>query len=325
VGRSPESVLLTPGGGRRRIGSVKIPRRLFALGFALCCLLGAHAEQPKPILSILDLKTSGVSKSDADVLLDYLSSDLVESGEYTVIDRSQRETVLKEIEFSQSDCTDEACQLRIGKLLSANRIVIGSIGKLEQTYLLNLKMIEVETGKLLKAVSGQYKGMSEMISDGKNLVRSLLGQAVGAETAKQSIPDEAPQPPVKESTVKESTVTAPPAKTAPVLRPAPADVSRAALARARFMKGGYSFALPGLGQIANGNTLRGLLYLGIEVGTYGYFGYKASQGELMSDPSPAQIIPLIVLLLGNRLVSCIDAAITAKPDVWVILGPRTAR
>ncbi len=313
--------MLTPGGDRRTIGKVKSLKRGFAVVLALCCVLGAHAEQPKPILSILDLKTSGVSKTDADVLLDYLSSDVVESGEYTVIDRSQRETVLKEIEFSQSDCTDEACQLRIGKLLSANRIVIGSVGKLEQTYLLTLKMVEVETGRLLKAVSGQYKGMGEMIAEGKNLVRSLVGPAGRTEMAEQPaqeaqpIPDETPQPAVTEQ----------PAKTTPVLGPAPADVSRAALARARFMKGGYSFALPGLGQIANGNILRGLLYLGIEVGTYGYFGYKASRDELPTNPSAGQIIPLIVLLLGNRLVSCVDAVITAKPDVWVILGPRPAR
>lgn len=303
---TPESVLLTPGGGWRRIEPVKMPRRMLTLGFALCCILGAHAEQPKPVLSILDLKTSGVSKADADVLLDYLSADVVESGDYTVIDRSQRETVLKEIEFSQSDCTDEACQL--------------SIGKLDQTYVLNLKMIEVETRRLVKAVSGQYKGMGEMIADGKNLVKSLIGQAAVAETAKQPIPDETPQP-----AVTESTVAAPPAKTAPVPRQAPADVSRAALARPRFMKGGYSFVLPGLGKIANGNVLRGLLYLGVGVGTYGYFGYKASRDELPSDPTPAQIIPLIVLLLGNRLVSSVDAAITAKSDVRVILGPRKPR
>ena len=279
---------------------------------ALCCTLGAHAQQSKPILSILDLRTSGVSKADADVLLDYLSSHVVESGEYTVIDRSQRETVLKEIEFSQSDCTDEACQLRIGRLLSASRIVIGSVGKLEQIYLLNLKIIEVETGKLLKAVSGQYESMGKMIGDGKSLVRSLIGQADRAETARASAA-------TKETTPADATSSAVPtvpAKTAPVVRAAPVDSSRAALARARFMKGGYSFALPGLGQIANGNTL---------LGTLGYVGYKASQGGLPTNPAARDLAPLIVLFLGNRLVSCIDAVITAKPDVWVILGPRTSR
>ncbi|MCX7040854.1 MAG: hypothetical protein NT005_17180 [Spirochaetes bacterium] len=306
---------MTTLGSRRTIGEVIGSKRACFVVLTLCCTLGAHAEQPKPILSILDLRTSGVSKADADVLLDYLSSHLVESGAYTIIDRSQRETVLKEIEFSQSDCTDEACQLRIGKLLSANRIVIGSVGKLDQIYLLTLKMIEVETGKLLKAVSGKYKSMGEMISDGKDLVRRLLDPAGGAEVTEQPAKAAEKAPPAAE----------PPAKTAPVVRTAPVDPSRAALARARFMKGGYSFALPGLGQIANGNALRGLLYLGIEVGTFGYFGYKASQGGLPTNPSARDIAPIIVLLLGNRLVSCVDAVITAKPDVWVILGPRTSR
>jgi hypothetical protein len=47
--------------------------------------------------------------------------------------------------------------------------------------------------------------------------------------------------------------------------------------------------------------------------------------RLHRNPSAGQIIPFILVLLGNRLVSCIDAVITAKPDVWPILGPRTAR
>jgi hypothetical protein len=311
---------------------MKSPYRLFVVFLALCCTLCAHAQQPKPILSVLDLRTSGVSKADADVLLDYLSSHVVESGEYTVIDRSQRETVLKEIEFSQSDCTDEACQLRIGKLLSANRIVIGSVGKLEQIYLLNLKMIEVETGRLLKAVSGQYESMGEMIGDGKTLVVSLVGPVGQAQIAElpAATTEEKPsaadgQDTQRPTEAKSALIPAPPAKMAPVVRTAPVDSSRVVLARARFMKGGYSFALPGLGQIANGNALRGLLYLGVEVGTLGYAGYKASQGGLPTNPTARDLAPFIVLFLGNRLVSCIDAVITAKPDVWVILGPRTAR
>jgi hypothetical protein len=246
------------------MGGMENVRKAIIAVLLLCCALCAHAQQARPILSILDLRTSGVSKADADVLLDYLSSHVVESGEYTVIDRSQRETVLKEIEFSQSDCTDEACQLRIGKLLSANRIVIGSVGKLDQVYLLNLKMIEVETGRLMKAVSGRYESMGKMIGDGGTLVASLIGPIGQAQAA---------EPPAE---AKSALIPAPPAKTAPAVRTTPVDPSRAALARARFMKGGYSFALPGLGQIANGNTVRGLLYHGIDLGYLGWCGYLAS-------------------------------------------------
>jgi hypothetical protein len=174
----------------------------FILVLSLSCAMRAYALEQKPILSILDLRISGVSKSDADVLIDFLSSHLLESGEYTLVDRSQREAVLKEIEFSQSDCTDEACQLQIGKLLSANQIVVGSIGKLEQTYLLNLQIVDVETGRLLKAVSGQYESMEEMIANARSLVRSLIeteeSAARQAITAKKEQPEVEKQPPTPE-------------------------------------------------------------------------------------------------------------------------------
>ncbi len=109
-------------------------KKLFNLVFLLLCLLTPDVmfAQDTPIISVLDFKASGISKVEAEILVDYISSHIVESGKYIVIDRMQRETILEEIEFSASDCVDEKCQIELGRLLlganPAERVVCGQTG-----------------------------------------------------------------------------------------------------------------------------------------------------------------------------------------------------
>ena len=72
------------------------------------------AQEPKaqPILAVLDFTVSGISAGEGGLFCDVLTSHLVRSGAYRVIDRRERDAILKEIEFSVSDCSDERCQRR---------------------------------------------------------------------------------------------------------------------------------------------------------------------------------------------------------------------
>ena len=65
----------------------------------------------KPLISVLDFRTSGISQAEVEVFVDFLSSHIIETGKFRVIDRMQREALLKEMEFSYDDCTDEGCPL----------------------------------------------------------------------------------------------------------------------------------------------------------------------------------------------------------------------
>ncbi len=89
-------------------------------------------------------------------------------------DRGHRDGLLKEIEYSNSDCTDEQCQLEIGRMLSADRIIVGSIGKAGSRYLLNAKLIEVETAEAVRTSYQIYHSMDELVNGCEGLIGSLL-------------------------------------------------------------------------------------------------------------------------------------------------------
>jgi sulfatase modifying factor 1 len=145
---------------------------LFLYTFAPNSLLAQDGNTP--IIAVLDFGRSGISEAETRILVDYISSYIVESGKYTVIDRTQRETILEEIEFSISDCVEEACQM--GKLLSANQIVVGSLGQIGERYLLNIKLIEVETGITLSTASGKFDSVEDLIDNAEGLTLRLIGE-----------------------------------------------------------------------------------------------------------------------------------------------------
>jgi len=68
-------------------------------------------------------------------IITLLSSALFRTDKFTVIDVGQWAAILSEMEFSNSGCSDESCQLEIGKLLSSEMIVVGDITKVGSRYL----------------------------------------------------------------------------------------------------------------------------------------------------------------------------------------------
>ena len=130
---------------------------------------------PLPLITVLDFSIENMPKSDGRLIVDLLFSALVSARRFRVLDRGQRDNILKEVEFSLSVCADEKCQLEIGRLLAADRIVVGSLGKVGQRYILNAKMLDVRTGE---AMSTAYKlfGTLEELVDGAENVALVLSE-----------------------------------------------------------------------------------------------------------------------------------------------------
>jgi TolB-like protein len=95
----------------------------------------------------IDFAAENMSISDSRLIVDRMFHYLVSQRKFKVVDKKSRDEVLGEIEFSQSNCVDEACQLQIGKLLSIDFIIVGSIGRLSTRYIINAKMLRVETSE----------------------------------------------------------------------------------------------------------------------------------------------------------------------------------
>lgn len=139
------------------------------------------AQQAVKRIAVLELQGQGVSEAEARTLTDRLRSRLVNTQVFQVLEREQMDDVLNEQGFQQSGCVSDECLVEIGRLVGVEQMVGGSIGKIGQTYTLDLRIIDVTSGRILKTVSEDYRG------DADGLLEVL-------ETAAQKIAGEKVQP-----------------------------------------------------------------------------------------------------------------------------------
>lgn len=169
--------------------------RPLVLLLALICILALPAfSQSKSVITVLDFKTDGVSDKEMRSIIELLSSALFNKGKFQVIDVTQRETLLKEVEFSSSECSDESCQLKIGQMLAAEMIVVGNIGKVGSRFLMSAKILETETARTHSAADGIYTSLDGVVDALPDLAKKLAGistQSAPAAAAKE--PEKKPE------------------------------------------------------------------------------------------------------------------------------------
>ena len=98
-------------------------------------------------VAIIDLEPIGVSANDAKALTQRLTSQMIQIGKYTIVERSEMKRLLDEQKFQYSGCVDVACAVEIGKMLGAKTMVVGSVSKVGTVYSVDARMIDVKSAE----------------------------------------------------------------------------------------------------------------------------------------------------------------------------------
>jgi len=122
----------------------------------LAALPASAADAPSvPTVAILYFDYQG--KTDELGMLrkglaQMLVSDLAGGPSFAVVERERLEEVLAEQKLSRSASFDAATAARIGRLLGARFLVLGGFFDLAGTLRVDARVVEVETGKVVKSV-----------------------------------------------------------------------------------------------------------------------------------------------------------------------------
>lgn len=107
---------------------------------------------PKKIIAIIDFDViRGHDKSIGIISMESLTTSLVESGQFNVVERNKLKTVLKELELGASGLTDAQKANKLGKLLQADIILTGTFADMGGFWNANLRLINVSTGLIVSA------------------------------------------------------------------------------------------------------------------------------------------------------------------------------
>jgi TolB-like protein len=133
----------------------------FLLGFVMLWVgFGrAFAAEP-PTVAVLYFDYSG---QDPDLgvlrkgLAQMLISDLSAADSVRIVERDRLEEVLAELKLQSTGKIDPKSAARVGKLLGARYLVLGGYFDLQGVLRVDARIVEVETGRVLKSIGANGK------------------------------------------------------------------------------------------------------------------------------------------------------------------------
>lgn len=139
--------------------------------FFLAMLIAVYPQSNKITLGILNFDNNSVMDKDkleplSKGLASMLSTELEQIQAFKIVERQRLNDILNELKFQQSGAADPATIQKIGKIIGARALLLGSFvnfygGKLR----IDVRIVEVETGLTKKAeeVTGDIEDMFELI------------------------------------------------------------------------------------------------------------------------------------------------------------------
>jgi TolB-like protein len=132
--------------------------------------------QNLPLIAVIPLRSlGGVSQEQANTVTSLLETGLVKSTMFQVVEKSEIAEVLAAQEYSSEEYMDETFAIRVGKLVSAGQIVLGTLSRLGNRYFLTAKIIDVATGRTLKAEKEEADSLETIASQAEILGYRLAG------------------------------------------------------------------------------------------------------------------------------------------------------
>lgn len=146
----------------------------------MCLAISAMAEsRPMAAIAVLPFNARSLDTDAVDGIVSAMGSELINTGKFRVMERSQMQEILKEQGFQQSGaCDGSECAVQMGKLLAVSHIVVGTIAKVGSTYTLTAKLVSVETGEVIRSTTRNSRAsVDAVLTDILPLVAKDLAQA----------------------------------------------------------------------------------------------------------------------------------------------------
>ncbi len=122
-------------------------------------------EAPKSLVAVLDFEAaSGLSPQAALTLTNVFRNAVIRTKKFSVLERSDMQSILEEQAFSLSGvCNSAECAIEVGKLLSAEKIILGSVGKIGDQYYSTVRIVNVTKGNIEESADEKFDADAESI------------------------------------------------------------------------------------------------------------------------------------------------------------------
>ncbi|MGO8673552.1 MAG: hypothetical protein ACLQVD_19605 [Capsulimonadaceae bacterium] len=135
------------------------------------------ATLPVDTLAVLDL--DGSDQQLCKALADIVRAEVSSSGMFVLVTRGNMQEALPkelvgELALSESGLVSKVGKVQLGKLLSAHKLIAGSVSMVGHKYSLTLRLEDVETGRLTEPAPVSCDSEDQLVAASKTLADDLL-------------------------------------------------------------------------------------------------------------------------------------------------------
>lgn len=123
----------------------------------------------KERVAVLDFNAFNCPRATAKIISDMVGAKVFETKVFTIVERNQIKQVFDELALQMTGCTDSNCAVKIGQMLSANKIIIGTVHKADM-YIIVVKVVNVANNK----IEGNYRAEAFDESEFESAVTNIV-------------------------------------------------------------------------------------------------------------------------------------------------------
>jgi TolB-like protein len=144
-----------------------------ALGLLVAVRAGAEAPATLAVLPLEQGAASEAYQGLGTALAGMLVTDLSGMPELTLVERQRLDALMGELKLAEGKFLDAKTAQKLGRGLGARYVVTGSYSVVGPKFLLDARVVEVETGRILQAASS-HGTVDDFVAVEKDLVEDLL-------------------------------------------------------------------------------------------------------------------------------------------------------
>ncbi len=154
------------------------------------------AASKQQTLAVLYFENNSVTDRDAmDGLSKGLSAmlvtDLMGTPGLRIVERERIQFLLDELKMQKSEYFDQSAAVKVGKLLGAHNLVLGSFSKIDKSRMrIDARLVKTETGEIIK--SEKIEGRPSQLAKLQNALSAKVASWMGVEMAVKPQDDKQP-------------------------------------------------------------------------------------------------------------------------------------
>ncbi len=133
-------------------------------------------------LAVMPMSPRGIPDATADAMTQILSAELNQIKGVSVISQDDIKAMLNKVALeAKTGCTDNVqCIVEIGAALGLSKLVSGSVGKVKDTYVIAVQLIDTRKAEVQNRVLESFAGDADEL---KNAVKLAAYRVVGVDTS----------------------------------------------------------------------------------------------------------------------------------------------